>query len=616
MKNLILSTLSVLYILLLSNKAFAQDNTIDSTQNIFKNQKELEAQMSKFGLKTLEFPENDFCQRGGPPVVKHGDKLIPNLPYNPEPEEKFPGDTLPGVWDNVAGDINIFWIHGLNGYTGSLRVPAMTTQYGDGSTFPARKVNSIRGVASSISNPVQLYSEDGSITDATGDINNYCKTVLDISKRTNRDYIIAHSQGGIVAREWLRNMEQKPTMYENFAHGLVTFGTPHWGAQVLNNTRPELKNKVPYFMNEACQALSGPIIEGSIKNTFFTSLVITPTLKNKIKDALCATLSETIIPLALVNYFKPTTRDFYVGSPFLTGKNDANGLHTQGLAEYALKVPVVQFYGEEEQPILWKFLSSTRGLGHDELSNADINYGYTQDDQMEKDVSDKISDYSAGRDAANIEKIRLQNSVYGNFVAFFNGTRRRVRDLEKLEHAYNNAYVWLSNANDYYLAELIGGRTSTTSVASCLIIENLFCKDTTIIGTTFPLVRLNFSYNVGPDSSGKACDVAALGIKYKNYSFPGLDGKTWHGYCFGSQTAIPTWKVTSTYIPNDGVVLAESAGRKILVDRSNDPRITHRVGIMPKTNHDQMKNCLETKKALLDLYQGEKYGRFFKLDPR
>ncbi len=616
MKNLYLKTLVVFYILINCNSVFAQGNYSDSIQVLFKDQKALEAQMSKFGLKTLEFPESDFCQRGGPPVVKNGDKLIPTLPYNPEPDEKFTGDSLPGAWDSVTADINIFWIHGLNGYTGSLRVPAITTQYGDGSNFPARKANSIRGVASSMANPVQLYSEDGGITDASGDVNNYCKSVLDITKRTNRDFIIAHSQGGIVAREWLRNMDQKPTMYENFAHGLVTFGTPHWGAQVLNNTRPELLNKVPYFMNEACEALSGPIIEGSIKNTFWTRLVLTPTLKDKIKDALCNTLSETIIPLALANYFKPTTRDYYVGSPFLNGKNDSNGIHTQGLSEYALKVPVVQFYGEEEQPILWKFLSSTRGMGHDELDNAASKYGYGQDDQMELVVKEKIDDYSAGRDAAMNEKIRLQNSLYGSFVSFLSGTRKKVREMERLEKAYNSAYVWLSNANDYYLSELIGGRTSTAKVSSCLVNETLFCKDTTNIGTAYPLVRLNYSYNVGPDSSGKACDVLAIGIKYKNYSFPGLDGKTWHGYCFGSQMAIPTWKVESTYIPNDGVVLAASAARKILVDKSVDPRITHRVGILPKTNHDQMKNCLETKKALLDLYQGDKYGRFFKLDPR
>jgi hypothetical protein len=618
MKTINLLALVTVYLLINNKASIGQTNPSGTNQIIFKDQKALEVQMAKYGIKTLEFPEGDYCERSGPPTAKVGDKAIPNLPYIGGPEEKYPGDSMPGGWPEVAGDINIFWIHGLNGNTNSLRIPAISTQYGIDldSSFPARKANCIRGNASSNSHGVQLYSEETNITDATSDINNYSKTVLPVSSRTPRDFIIAHSQGGIVAREWLRNMDLKPNMYEKFAHGLVTFGTPHWGAEVLNNTRPELGDKVPAFMYEACQALSGPIVEGSIKSTFLTRLVLTPSLKEKFKGSICEAFSGSIVPLALSNYFKQTTRDYYVGSPFLTGKTDNNGNHVQGLSEYALKVPIVQFYGEEEQPILWKFLSSTRGMGHDEMDDATTKYGYAKDDQMEIEVNDKLIDYAAKQVASQEEIVRLKKSIYRKFMSMLTIKTKRIRDEERLENSYYKAIVWLSNANDYYLSELIGGRKAVSKISSCIVIESLTCKDTTSVGTAYPLVHLNLTYNVGSDLTGKQCDITPIGIKYKNYSFAGLDGTTWHGKCTGSQSAIPTWKVESTYIANDGVVLAESAAKKILVDKSSDPRITHRVGIMIKTNHDQMKNCLETKNALLALYGGDIYGRFFKVNPR
>ncbi len=616
MKTTNLLALVLVYILVNNKASIGQTNPTETNQIIFKDQKALELQMSKYGIKTLEFPEGDYCERTGPPATKVGGKNLPNLPYIGEPEEKYPGDSMPGGWAEVAGDINIFWIHGLNGNTNSLRVPAITTQYGLDATFPARKANSIRGIASSNSHQVQLYSEESNITDATGDINNYSKSVLPVLSRTPRDFIIAHSQGGIVAREWLRNMDKKPSMYENFAHGLVTFGTPHWGAEVLNNTRPELGDKVPAFMNEACMALSGPIVNTSIKSGFVTRLILTPSVRDNIQRKLCNTLSETIIPFALANYFKQTTRDYYVGSPFLKGKNDIHGNHIQGLSEYALKVPVVQFYGEEEQPILWRFLSSTRGMGHDEMDNYETKYGYAQDDQMQIEVMDRLNEYRAGRQNEIKEIARLEQSIYRKFVDRLTLKTPAVFDAEARERSYYKAIIWLSNANDYYLSDMIGGRKAISRISSCLVIENLSCKDTTNIGTAYPSVNLYLSYTVGSDLSGKECDVTAIGIKYKNYSFKGLNGKTWHGKCTGSQSVIPTWNVDATYIANDGVVLAESAAKKILVDKSIDPRITHKVGLMIKTNHDQMKNCLETKKALLDLYNGEKYGSFFKVKVR
>jgi hypothetical protein len=619
MKNLNLLVLVVFYLLVNTHATKAQVLPTDTQEKgVFTNQKDLQEQLAKYGLKAIAFPEGDFCEKKGPPTYRDPEKNMPYFPHKDDSIEKYVLDSDNAEWSTPPGDINIFWIHGLNGNTNSLKVPALTTQFGADNSFPARKVNSISGVASSNNQSVQMYTEEYGITYASGDLNNYSKSVLDPNKRTNRDFIIAHSQGGIVAREWLRNMDQHPESYENFAHGLVTFGTPHWGAQVLNNARVELGNKVPSFMREACNSIAPALIETVIKDNFFTRLILTSNMKTKIADLSCGFITNSIIPLALDNYYKRTTRDFYVGSPFLTGYDAGANNHVQGLSEYALKVPVVQFYGEEKQPILWKFLSSTMGMGHDEMDSKTVIYGYGKDDQLELKVKELMETLSANRDRENDNIKRLEKKLARKILSQFAITTKKVNDAKDASAAYNAAYGWLANANDYYLTDLIGGRTAKNTITSCFIRDDLSCVDPTKngLGSALPPVKISNTYTVGPDLSGTQCDVQPISITYKNYSFKGLDGSTWRGSCIGSQTAIPTWQVNATYIANDGVVLAESASKKILVDKSADPKITHYVGKLPETNHDQMKNCEETKKALLDLYGGEKYGKFFKVAKR
>jgi len=147
----------------------------------------------------------------------------------------------------------------------------------------------------------------------------------------------------------------------------------------------------------------------------------------------------------------------------------------------------------------------------------------------------------------------------------------------------------------------------------CRIIEELECRDNSKnpVGSGVPAVKVRVERNFNTTTG--VCIATPISIAYASYHFTGHDLMSWRGSCTGKQTIISTWKSNHYYKPNDGVVLTESSARKILVNKSFDNRITHKIGIMPKTNHDQMKNSQETKKALLELYEGVKYGSFFKL---
>ncbi|OYU95420.1 MAG: hypothetical protein CFE21_09755 [Bacteroidetes bacterium B1(2017)] len=612
------------------SKGFSQSNLGNDLAIGFYKQDSLSLQLAQFDLKLFEFKWDDPCKRFGVAGSYAPDREFVAYNESLNPISRY-GDFESESSLKMPGDINIFWIHGLNGSTESLRIPAQATQFGAGSDFPARKVTSHRGTPSSISHKVQLYSEDGGVTAAAGDLEYYFNAMLQPINRTAKDYIIAHSQGGIVAREWLRKMEKEPNAYQNFAHGLVTFGTPHAGAQVLNNTRPDMYDKVPGYMKEACLKLARAVIEPTINDNLFTRLLISDEMKNKLTGFGCDLVAKSIVPFALDNYYKQTTRDYFVGSPFLIGTGTSSG-HVEGLSEYTLKVPVVQFYGEELQPVLWKFMSSTMGMGHDEMDNKTMVFGYDQDDQLEKKVGNMINEFDAKYylEKENEKATKKTCALYlteasicylsGNYwgagaLAILAGVEySKLEGIRGNQKAYDEAKVWLSNANQSYQSELIGAQVIPIGY-HCEIVEELDCRDLrkNPVGSGVPPVKLKITSKF--ETEGASCRFRSISEAYSDYHFMGHDGMEWHGPCTGTQTFFTTWKNKYSYQPNDGVVLAESASAKIKVNTAVDPSCTHVIKVLPETNHDQMKNCQKTKFALLDLYDG-KFGPLFSVGKR
>jgi hypothetical protein len=630
MKTYIKLSLLLFFLWINSNVILAQENPL--ILNDFKSEDSLKTQLLKHGLDMHSMPGSDPCLRlGKPPLLRD----LPFLPIDYLPADSFVKDTSLIIGTTrlakATGDVNIFWIHGLNGTTESWAVAAKATEYGvkkdNDFVFYPRKANSYRGLASSSSNAVQLYSEDLGILSAVQDVEDYFEDELLTINRTANDFVIAHSQGGIVGREWLRQSNINQNTFNNYPHGLVTFGTPHDGAEILNNSRPELRNKVPEFINEACKSLAGAIIIPKINSNFATRLLISNNMQQKLIGLGCGLVANTIVPFALDNYHKRTTLDYYKESPYLTGYNSSSG-HVQGLSEYTLNVPVVQFYGVEKSPILWKFMSSTLAAGHDKLDNNEIPFGYEEDGQLEEKVYDMINDFDAGynyekneSDFWNRQEVMYYalagvNYLYGNVylgaASTLSGIYASTRKNAAIEnyHAYDKGKVWLTNANDYYLTDLVGARVSTTSL-NCRVAGNIDCRDNRYnpVGSGVPPVNVGIDYNFNTTNS--FCNVQPVSVAFADYHFRGHNGTEWHGPCTGNVTVIPTYKTTYWYKDNDGVVLAESAAKEIKVDKTI-LGVTQTFVKLPETNHDQMKNSTITKLELIKLYEGV-HGEFFKI---
>lgn len=609
------------------NAALAQENP--QNLNDFKYQDTLRVQLQKHGLDMYALPALDPCARLSKPP------LLRDNPF--EPGDSMPSDSV--VFDTTTlviggglgkspGDVNIFWIHGLNGTTETWRIAAQATQFGvyNGSQviFPARKAASHRGTASSSSNAVQLYSEDGGIGPAVFDVEGYMKGALPVADRTVKDFIIAHSQGGIVGWDWLRKSDINfNNKFDKLPHGLVTFGSPLGGAKILNNAKPKIggidnpNNKVPAFMREACISLAGAFVKPKVNANFWTRLLISSDMQNTLINNTCDVAANSIVPFILDNYFKGTTEDFYVESPYLIGKNTSGG-YEPGLFDYTLKVPVVQFYGVEKEPVLWKFMSSAMSMGHDKLDNQTKIFGYAQDNQLEEKVNNMINEFDAGYNYekemenyyATIANVSIATSFLLLPIISYVWAEDKKLAANENKWAYHWAKLWLTNANDYYLTDLVGARVSNTTL-NCRVVGNIDCRDNRYngIGSGVPPVNVSIDYNFNTTNS--FCNVQPVSVAFADYRFRGHNGTEWHGPCTGNLTVIPTYKTTYWYKDNDGVVLAESAKKEINVDKTI-PGVTQTFVKLPETNHDQMKNSTITKEELNNLYNGV-HGEFFKI---
>jgi pimeloyl-ACP methyl ester carboxylesterase len=613
MKTLIKYIFTVVFTAVFS-MAFAQDPQSGTT---FKNLDSIQFMFMKFDMSLTDLPAYDPCNRGGvAPITIVTPDPGGLQPYDPPYDHNPIGDSA--FYKKVPGDVNIFWLHGLNGSQSSWRVAAHTTEFGEPGIFLPRKANCYIPDASNN----QSYLEDINIRAASADVTKAIDKLTSLH-RTEKDFIIAHSQGGIVAREWLRNMEENPTQFLGYAHGLVTFGTPHTGALVLNNARPDIGNKLPGFFLEACKAVGGAVVTDKIKNNFLANLVITTQMKNTIVESACAGLVGTVVPFAMDNYFRATTNDFYVGAPFLEKPNI--GGHPQSLKDYTLNVPVVQFYGEEEQPIMWRFFSSTMDLGVNQLNqtgSASGIFSYDQDDQLQNKVNTMINEFTASKeyeenlwkDLFSFDCLKKAKNTCGYFNAVCFQTVRTICLIEKIKRlkdvnenidSYKKALTWLSNANEYYLYSIVGGKVDyqiryclTETIEQCITSYPMAIPPLPITMST----NYNTSEVLAPASgcpSNTSVSTSTTFVNNKQVT------------CNTTIKHTNLYKIGYKYLPNDGVVLAESAAAPIKVNTSR----SHTYVKMAKTNHDQMKNCRQTKIALNDLYNGA-HGFEFTVDPR
>lgn len=462
----------------------------------------------------------------------------------------------------------ISWVHGLGGDNESWVLAGGATQssYLTRPTYPTYTQQSLKAGGLTLYNNMQ---EKGFpvIQQANLDI--------------TRSFVIAHSHGGLTSREAHRFQEQLETPeHERVVNGVVTFGASHDGAEIAGN-QVGITDWINSGAGRAGQAYiylfatSGgfSVVLDQVSEWVFGNDIQT-VIENGVLESTDF-LGNFLIPIALSPFIQPVTDEIVPNSPAL---NDLNSW----VPSEEFEVPTVAFYGVEEEPVLWKYVSS---VGFDKTNQP---FGDDFDETAEEGIEDFIIENQAlvdlfyenwlieSSDGGFIHDFILDN-LLGHEIELPNGDLLGTFILEEMYNNYINFSLmvqWFENAN-FTWKILIGATAINPDGPSCgcYVYENGLLSDYVIDDPG----NLNCNAYAAANSIG--------GIEY---------------VC---SEVINTEFVESE---NDGVVTAAS--------QMAYPDVGF-VAEMVKTNHQQMRNCTQTEARLKDLFSKE-YGAFFETEAR
>ncbi len=463
----------------------------------------------------------------------------------------------------------VFWLHGLGGDNAAFSRVATATTFNTSTLVPAYP-------------PRKIWSEQLGYEQQTYNLDNaaaYIHTKIAAADGINstfglttksNNFIIAHSQGGLVARSVDRLYTLNPWL-ERRINGIVTFGSAHQGAQIINS---RANNLFPGFIDDACNDLTiGPIQEG-INQNFLLRWFISASNVQNVLQPLCTVLSGTV-PLAFTDFSQPISNDYMVGAPALADLNN-----------FQSSVNKVAFYGiEDEQTQVWRVLTS--------LKNKPNNYpAFEADDDTEllTAANENLLKYQT--------KVTYWQNQYNNLASAYcnwwtwlisptfcvvnDATVNNRRDgALNTRNAWQQGVNWWVTGNDRF--RLLTGALSYQPVTT--ISYECECHE--------------YDYYGNPIDTWITHAPTPSDCQLMN---------TWNGtvscYSTGNTVTYDAYELVSK--PSDGIVLAESA--------SNFPGCNY-TKEMIGSNHQQMRNDNNTKQRLLELFRGD-YGFYFKTDAR
>jgi pimeloyl-ACP methyl ester carboxylesterase len=240
----------------------------------------------------------------------------------------------------------VYWVHGLGGNGTSWSKPALASEY------PMYNVQGFH--ARYIDSYVVDYNDfvDDGLSSAANYISslirgNYLNENDGYNPDRSRNFIIAHSQGGLVSRSLLHHdFSLNETQQTRGYGGLVTVASPLQGALVLNN-----QDMILQMATDACYDLSaGPLLTpNEISDDNYLKDWALRWLGRHIQNEVCAFVPETFLPILFKDNLTSITNDYYVGSDEIDDFNS-----DMEKVEY-VNMPKVAFYGVEPRAnILWR----------------------------------------------------------------------------------------------------------------------------------------------------------------------------------------------------------------------------------------------------------------------
>jgi pimeloyl-ACP methyl ester carboxylesterase len=417
----------------------------------------------------------------GGPVLGTGLGSHVAVDVTPDPE-------IADTWEPVAmeGDRSVVWVHGLGG---------------NGDAASSDESNSWIQASSVSDVNYQMQSRRPDYSDVSLDAAaTTLRSQLEDYELSNDAYVIAHSQGGIVSRQLDKYIDD--LSWDRTFGGVVTFGTPHGGATILNN-----RDAMEEWIGHMCSDLSsGPYLD-KLDDSFFFSVLNMFTGIEEWNDLACDLLVESVLPFVfdLDAYYAGVTDGYYVGSPELEELND-----------YTPDVPYVAFWGEETEPVLWNTMVHMVP-GRSPNSEFYGPFGATNDGYL-ADNAESLTNLYYGKYLAHQEVYEFWSAL-DFFPPLTWAADLFANQAEDIMNGYYEGYEWLVYANDHWKAIIGANEYVVADEALC------YCVNLVVGGLPAELYTVE---------TGATCD------------------EDW-GYCLYFELYDVIEKV------NDGVVLKESA---------------------------------------------------------
>jgi hypothetical protein len=354
--------------------------------------------------------------------------------------------SIAGFSTNVNAQFtrNLYFVHGLGGNSFSFTDFAGAISYG-APEYPSRKVNVFSDITYSDGQQYGLQA-------CADRVKEQISTKPNAASFGANSFIIAHSQGGIVSRK-VDELIQNSGSTRTFG-GIVTIGSPHAGAQIINNR----DSKLFPLANSACNKLLKVEIQGVLGQTPLLKGLLWPVAR-RISENFSNSLCNFVVPndadrfsvvdIVAGHFTSAVANSYMVGSAELNALNTFHQNNTSNIQKVA-------FYGvKDPSDVFWRVLHYFRND-----PNAEPTFGASNDQQGVTDGQNILMDYQAARQS---QEIQLHFQCYFNWfpiIGCFGDQPYRDR-IAALEDAIN----FLQNINSKWL-DVIGSATFTTTTTN------------------------------------------------------------------------------------------------------------------------------------------------------
>lgn len=204
------------------------------------------------------------------------------------------GDGIPDAedpYDGINDDRYVYWLHGYKGNDQSFNTVSRDVGYRtDG--------GALKGRFKVIAQKLDYNPSQQSLEEASSDVSDEMWAITNGRVSTEQDFIIAHSMGGLVARQMGLLIDTTAATDTRLFNGLITFGTPHQGAHIADLLVYE-PDRLTWWAEETCKSLQGPILEEISEANLLGNLAVGVGLADLALNKGC----ENIAPLLIETEF-------------------------------------------------------------------------------------------------------------------------------------------------------------------------------------------------------------------------------------------------------------------------------------------------------------------------